>query len=88
MSSATSQQGGTEQARTAVIVMGVSGSGKTTVADLLGERLGWPVAEADDFHSDANKAKMDALLDLYDAFLYGMENGLKEGLTARKGRRH
>jgi len=38
--------------------------------------------------TDANKAKMDALLDLYDAFLYGMENGLKEGLTARKGRRH
>lgn len=46
--------------RTAVIVMGVSGSGKTTVADLLGERLGWPVAEADDFHSEANKAKMSA----------------------------
>jgi hypothetical protein len=38
--------------------------------------------------TDANKAKMDALLDLYDAFLYGMGNGLKEGLTARKGRRH
>ena len=38
--------------------------------------------------TDTNKAKMDALLDLYDAFLYGMENGLKEGLTARKGRRH
>jgi len=38
--------------------------------------------------TDANTAKMDALLDLYDAFLYGMENGLKEGLTARKGRRH
>ena len=33
-----------------------------------------------------NTAKMDALLDLYDAFLYGMEKGLKEGLTARKGR--
>jgi hypothetical protein len=36
--------------------------------------------------TDANKAKMDALLDLYDAFLYGMEKGLKEGMTARKGR--
>lgn len=46
--------------RTAVIVMGVSGSGKTTVADLLSERMGWPVAEADDFHSEANKAKMSA----------------------------
>jgi len=38
--------------------------------------------------TDANKAKMDVLLDLYDAFLYGMGTGLKEGLTARKGRRH
>jgi len=36
--------------------------------------------------TDANTAKMDALLDLYDAFLYGMQKGLKDGLTARKGR--
>jgi len=37
--------------------------------------------------TDANTAKICALLDIYDAFLYGMEKGLKEGLTARKGRR-
>src|SRR5262245_32339451 len=35
--------------------------------------------------TDANTAKMDALLNLYDAFLHGMEKGLKEGWTARKG---
>jgi gluconokinase len=41
-----------------VVVMGVAGSGKTTVAALLAGRLGWRYAEADDFHSPANVAKM------------------------------
>ena len=41
-----------------IVVMGVSGSGKTTVARLLAERLGWRFAEADEFHSEANVAKM------------------------------
>ncbi len=40
--------------------MGVSGSGKTTVGQLLAGRLGWPYAEADAFHPDANVAKMAA----------------------------
>jgi gluconokinase len=43
-----------------LVVMGVSGSGKTTVGKLLAERLGWPYAEADEFHSQANVAKMAA----------------------------
>ena len=42
----------------AIVVMGVSGSGKTTVARLLAGRLGWRFAEADEFHSAANVAKM------------------------------
>jgi len=41
-----------------VIVMGVTGSGKTTVGMLLAKRLGWDFLDADDFHSAANKAKM------------------------------
>lgn len=45
---------------TAVVVMGVSGCGKTTVARALAERLGWVFAEADDFHPAANIAKMEA----------------------------
>ena len=40
--------------------MGVSGSGKSTIGSLLAQRLGWQYAEADDFHPDANLAKMVA----------------------------
>jgi gluconokinase len=51
----------------AIVVMGVSGSGKTTVARLLAGRLGWAFAEADEFHSPANVAKMRAGVALNDA---------------------
>ncbi|WP_182618618.1 gluconokinase [Promicromonospora sukumoe] len=44
----------------AFVVMGVAGSGKTTVAALLAGRLGASFAEGDDFHSPANVAKMAA----------------------------
>ena len=50
-----------------VVVMGVSGSGKTTVGRLLAGRLGVPYAEADDFHPAANIAKMSAGQPLTDA---------------------
>ena len=43
-----------------VVIMGVSASGKTTVGQLLAQRLGVPYAEADDFHPPANVAKMRA----------------------------
>ncbi len=43
-----------------LLVMGVSGSGNTTVGSLLAGRLGWTYAEADDFHPAANVAKMHA----------------------------
>ncbi|MBM9506128.1 gluconokinase [Actinacidiphila acididurans] len=46
--------------RPVIVVMGVSGSGKSTVGGLLAERLGVPYAEADDFHPAANIAKMSA----------------------------
>jgi gluconokinase len=49
-----------------VVVMGVSGAGKSTVAALLAERLGVPVAEADEFHPPANIAKMTAGIPLTD----------------------
>ena len=43
-----------------VLVVGVAGSGKTTVARLLAERLGRPYRDADEFHSADNRAKMAA----------------------------
>jgi gluconokinase len=43
---------------TSIVVMGVSGSGKSTVAEKLAERLGWEFAEGDDFHPQANVEKM------------------------------
>jgi gluconokinase len=52
--------------RTAVVVMGVSGVGKSTTARLLADHLGWPLAEADEFHSPANIAKMTAGVALTD----------------------
>jgi gluconokinase len=45
-------------APTCIVVMGVSGSGKSTVAAGLVERLGWEFAEGDDFHPPANVEKM------------------------------
>jgi gluconokinase len=45
---------------TTIIVMGVSGSGKSTVAATLVDRLGWEFAEGDDFHPPANVEKMRA----------------------------
>ena len=45
---------------TVLVVMGVSGSGKTTVAEGLSERLGWLFLEGDSLHPEANVAKMSA----------------------------
>ncbi|MFZ3215622.1 MAG: gluconokinase, GntK/IdnK-type [Candidatus Acidiferrales bacterium] len=50
-----------------ILVMGVTGSGKTTVGKLLAQRLGWAFLDADDFHSAANKEKMHHGIPLSDA---------------------
>ena len=50
-----------------VVVMGVSGSGKSTVGRELADRLGVPFAEGDDFHPPANVAKMASGRPLTDA---------------------
>jgi len=51
---------------TAVIVMGVSGCGKTTVGRLLSERLGWAYLESDEFHSSQDIEKMSSGIPLND----------------------
>ena len=50
-----------------VVLMGVSGSGKTTVGHLVAQRLGVPFADADDFHSVASREKMARGAPLTDA---------------------
>lgn len=50
-----------------LVVMGVSGSGKSTVAALLAQRLGWAFADGDALHGPGNIAKMQAGLALEDA---------------------
>jgi gluconokinase len=44
----------------ALVVMGVSGSGKSTIAEKLAERLGWRYEDGDRFHPAGNVAKMSA----------------------------
>ncbi|MEB3212105.1 MAG: gluconokinase [Leptolyngbyaceae bacterium] len=49
-----------------ILLMGVSGSGKTTVGCLLAQRLEYHFADADDWHSDANRQKMSQGIPLSD----------------------
>jgi gluconokinase len=49
-----------------VIVMGVTGSGKTTVGSLLATQVGWKFADADDFHPASNIEKMHRGIPLND----------------------
>lgn len=49
-----------------IVVMGVSGSGKTTIGEKLARRLGWPFIEGDDYHPRENVAKMASGMPLND----------------------
>jgi len=50
-----------------ILLMGVSGSGKTTVGQLLASQLGWEFADGDDYHPAANVEKMRNGIPLTDA---------------------
>ncbi len=49
-----------------IIIMGVSGSGKTTIGQLLSDKTGWPFYDADSFHPQQNIDKMKAGIPLTD----------------------
>jgi gluconokinase len=66
-----------------VIVMGISGSGKTTIATELAERLGWTFAEADEFHPAANIAKMTSGTPLTDEDRRPWLEALRDWMTEK-----
>ena len=70
---------------TRIVVMGVAGSGKSTVAAMLGERLRLPVAEADDFHLANSITKMAAGEPLADEDRWPWLVRLQRELDQREG---
>jgi gluconokinase len=71
-----------------VVVMGVAGSGKTTLGRALAAAQGWPFFDADDFHTEANKEKMQRGAGLTDAdrepWLLALRARIDELRTAEK----
>jgi gluconokinase len=68
-----------------IVVMGVSGSGKSTVGRMLAERLGVPYAEGDDFHPAANVAKMAAGQPLTDEDRWPWLRSLADWIAGHAG---
>jgi len=69
-----------------IIVMGVSGSGKSRVGQALAQRLGWQFRDADDFHTQAAKEKMKQAIPLNDQdrqpWLEAMRSAMDQWLMA------
>jgi gluconokinase len=61
-----------------IIIMGVAGSGKTTIGSLLASEHGWAFYDADDFHSEANRTKMSQGIALTDEDRAGWLLSLKD----------
>ncbi|MET9514112.1 gluconokinase [Streptomyces sp. NPDC002994] len=68
-----------------VVVMGVAGTGKTTIGPLLAARLGVPYAEGDDFHPPANIAKMSAGTPLDDSDRWPWLDAIGQWAHSRAG---
>lgn len=71
----------------AIVLMGVSGSGKTEIGRRLAQRLGWAFRDADEFHPTANVAKMRAGIPLDDRdrepWLASLAAVLREAVAGR-----
>ncbi|XP_073873824.1 probable gluconokinase isoform X10 [Macaca fascicularis] len=78
----------------ALLVMGVSGSGKSTVGALLASELGWKFYDADDYHPEENRKKMGKGIPLDDqrcslgtacgSSLFSPEENVQRHINTRK----
>lgn len=71
-----------------ILLMGVSGVGKTAVGEALAHRLHWRFVDADEFHSAANVAKMHAGIPLEDAdrvpWLQALHDAIADWIAAHE----
>ena len=68
-----------------LVVMGVSGSGKTTVGRAIAARAGWPFLDADDLHSPESVARMAAGIPLTDADRWPWLDRVAAWIAGRRG---
>lgn len=75
-----------DQTSIAIVVMGVAGSGKTSVGKALAERLGITFRDADEFHPRANIEKMSAGIPLTDEDRWPWLDAIGQALAESDGR--
>jgi carbohydrate kinase (thermoresistant glucokinase family) len=71
---------------TVAVMMGVSGSGKTTIAEGVAKSEGWRLVEGDDFHPEANVAKMKSGTPLTDEDRWPWLRAIAQEIDAIRGR--